>query len=212
MALTTPLLKACQSCRSPPLDPDPPQALLLEQSPRCVRLLWGGSLGESWAASIVGYEWGHSGKLRLGGRWGLLEVCRGVEWRMGCVWEPCPGPPAHLWKGPVRCQFAMQISLLCRLTLWKGTSMASIKQASADGKCHSHFDSWPLFSKLGLILKKRKKKSLLLLLCASAATHSLFLDCHIRLHGEKEKTKFTVPIHIGAVIVIHSEMVWNTSG
>lgn len=46
-AQATPLLTACQSCRSPPLDPDPPLAVLLEQSPccMCVRLLWGGSLG-----------------------------------------------------------------------------------------------------------------------------------------------------------------------
>lgn len=29
----------------------------------------------------------------------------------------------------------------CRLTLGKGASMAGMKRASADGKCHSHFDS-----------------------------------------------------------------------
>lgn len=29
----------------------------------------------------------------------------------------------------------------CRLTLGKDASMVGIKQASADGKCHSHFDS-----------------------------------------------------------------------
>lgn len=52
-AQTTPLLTARQSCRSPPIDPDPPQALLLEQSPHCVCLLWGVSLGERWAASTV---------------------------------------------------------------------------------------------------------------------------------------------------------------
>lgn len=55
-AQTTPLLTACQSCRSPPLDPDPPQALLLEQSPHCVCLLWGVSLGERWAASTTAYD------------------------------------------------------------------------------------------------------------------------------------------------------------
>lgn len=44
---------ACQSRASPPLDPEPPQALLLEQSPRCVRLLWGVGLGERWAASTA---------------------------------------------------------------------------------------------------------------------------------------------------------------
>ncbi len=47
------LYLACQSCPTPPLDPDPPQALPLEQSPHCVCLLWGVSLGERWAASTV---------------------------------------------------------------------------------------------------------------------------------------------------------------
>lgn len=50
---TAPLLTACQNRWSPPLDLDPPQALLLEQSPHCVCLLWGVSLGERWAASTT---------------------------------------------------------------------------------------------------------------------------------------------------------------
>lgn len=50
---TRPLLTARQSRRSPPLDPDPPQALLLEQSPLCVCLLWGVGPGQLWAATDV---------------------------------------------------------------------------------------------------------------------------------------------------------------
>lgn len=53
MVQTTPLLTACQSCWSPPLDPDPPLALLMEQSPRCVSQLWGVGLGERCVASTV---------------------------------------------------------------------------------------------------------------------------------------------------------------
>lgn len=41
MIQTTPLLTARQGCQPPALDPDPPQALLVEQRPRCVSLLWG---------------------------------------------------------------------------------------------------------------------------------------------------------------------------
>lgn len=49
-------------------------------------------------------------------------------------------------------------------------------------------------------------------LCASVTPHTLLLDRHIRFQGKKKKTKFRAPIHVGAVIVIHTEMVWNTSG
>lgn len=96
-AQTTPLLTACQSCRSPPLDPDPPQALLLEQSPHCVCLLWGVSLGERWAASAVatiGATWASRGFFSDGmvGGWAFVG---GAEWMTDGV---CVGtmPPARL--------------------------------------------------------------------------------------------------------------------
>lgn len=95
-AQTTPLLTACQSCRSPPLDPDPPQALLLEQSPHCGCLLW----GERWAASAVatiGATWASRGFF-FGRDGGGLGVCRGGGMNDG--WGVCgnhaPGPPVHL--------------------------------------------------------------------------------------------------------------------
>lgn len=147
-AQTTPLLTACQSCRSPPLDPDPPQALLLEQSPHCVCLLWGVSLGERWAASAVatiGATWASRGFFSDGMVGGWAFVGGRNEWRMGCVWEPCPRPACPLVKRASALPICNADPSSCRLTLGKGASMAGIKQASADGKCHSHFDSWPPF-------------------------------------------------------------------
>lgn len=67
------------------------------------------------------------------------------EWRMGCVWEPCPRPACPLVKRASALPICNADPSSCRLTLGKGASMAGIKQASADGKCHSHFDSWPPF-------------------------------------------------------------------
>ena len=205
-AQTTPLLTACQSCRSPPLDPDPPQALLLEQSPHCVCLLWGVSLGERWAASTVatiGATWASRGFCffflgREGGGVGRLSGGWN-EWRMGCVWEPCPRPACPLVKRASALPICNADLSSCRLTLGKGASMAGIKQSSADGKCHSHFDSWPpffffFFANLDLLLSEKKPLPPYCVLQSQPALGSWIATLDSK---EKKKTKFRAPIHIG---------------
>lgn len=53
------------------------------------------------------------------GWWGVGRLSGGG---MNDGWGVCgnhaPGPPVHLWKGPVRCQFAMQIRPLAG-SLWE---------------------------------------------------------------------------------------------
>lgn len=72
---------------------------------------------------------------------GGLGVCWGCGMTNGvCVgtmpWSACP-----LVKRASALPICNADVLPCRLTLGKSASMACIKQASADGKCHSHFDS-----------------------------------------------------------------------
>lgn len=84
----SPLLPACQSCWSPPSDPGPgpPQALLLEQSPHCVRLLsptdnirlpstqaaiegfWAGSMGARGGGGLGVYRGRNDGWAVCGNR------------------------------------------------------------------------------------------------------------------------------------------------
>lgn len=149
------------------------------------------------------------------GWWGVGRLSGGRnEWRMGCVWEPCPRPACPLVKRASALPICNADSSSCRLTLGKGASMAGIKQASADGKCHSHFDSWPpffFFANLDLLLLEKKPPPPLL--CASVTTRARLLDCHIRFQGgKKRKQSSELPFTSGAVIVIHIEVVWNTPG
>ena len=128
---------------------------------------------------FLGREGGGVG--RLSGGWN--------EWRMGCVWEPCPRPACPLVKRASALPICNADLSSCRLTLGKGASMAGIKQSSADGKCHSHFDSWPPFFFFFFSnpppppLRKETPPPLL---CASVTTRARLLDCHIRFQGEKE--------------------------
>lgn len=116
--------------------------------PLCVPAL-GSQPGRTLGRLRRGYDWGHLGEQRFffrTGWWGVGRLSGGRnEWRMGCVWEPCPRPACPLVKRASALPICNADPSSCRLTLGKGASMAGIKQASADGKCHSHFDSWPPF-------------------------------------------------------------------
>lgn len=135
------------------------------------------------------YDWGHSGKLKVVDGQGGLGIWLGAEWLMGCVWEPCPSPPGHFWKGPVRCQFAMQISPLQanfgkrRINGWQRAGL-SLWQMS--------FPFWFLTSFSGLLLQKP-----LPFYCVLQSQPTLsFCTATVDSEG-KENTKFRVPIHIG---------------
>lgn len=132
--------------------------------------------------------WENCGPFRQAGV--RKEVGGWVEWRMGCVWEPCPIPPVHCWKEPGRCQFAMQISPL--QTNFGKRSINGWHRAGLR-LWQMSFPFWFLTPFLQIWPAPAQKSLPSYCVLQSQPTLS-FCKSHSR-SGEKN-TKFSAPIHI----------------
>lgn len=153
---TKPLLTACQSCGSPPPWPRPSSPLAVGTKPLLCVPASGSQPGRTLSRFNPGYDWGRSGKLRLGGRtedWGGGGWALTREWDDG--WGVCGNRAltrlSTCEKGQCTANLQCKSAPLQAL-FGKGASIAGPMQASGDGKCHSHFDSWPpFFPKVSLL-------------------------------------------------------------
>lgn len=150
-AQTKPLLPARQSCGSPPLWPRPSSPLAVGTKPLLCACFWESAwenikLIPSWLRlrpsrqGEVGQEDG-----AWGGGWALMR-------EQDDGWGVCGNHAltrlSTCEKG--QCTANLQCKSTPLLALFgKSASIAGTMQASGDGKCHSHFDSWlPLFPKV----------------------------------------------------------------
>lgn len=138
--------------------------------PLCVPAL-GSQPGTTLGRLHRGYDWGPLGKLKLGGSVGVGHLSGGGMTDGVCV-GTFPRPACPLVKRAGALHICNADLPPRRLTLGKGASMAGTKQASADGKCHSHFDSWPPFFSRNSAFSSKKKKPSPLIVCFSHNLHS----------------------------------------